>query len=705
MKRLILPILIIATLFVASRSALADNIYLPDDTMRVVDSYGQPGDTVSIGLYFKNTSIPIGAYSARIIFAPSILQFIDVQCVDRGCQLDATSGLVHDDSALVILAYTLRPGFYIPRGNGVVLNMRYRVRTNAQPGTITTLRFVDDPNQEFVNAWADTIGTDVYYPSMVAGNFSVTGGGTNQPPVIGNIGPQEVAEGQVLQFVVSAHDPNGDPITLSAQNLPANATFPTVQGDSSVSGVFTFAPSFDQGPDTFYVSFVANDNHNNTNTLVVQIIVLDQPNDILSVDSNQGGVPGASNRDINVGLRNSRSVYGLQFVYLFDPAKVEVIDVVQTERSSQLGFWYSTPEPGRIIVLLFSPGLDPIQSGSGAILSFITNVNVNAAFGRTPVTLDSSVEVIDSAGTSRGLVAESGYFTVDRFGDANLDEFINVGDCITIVAFIIERISLTIRQFDAADINRDGRVNVADLQNVIDLILELPLVPGQTPPSTPAVIAQLSKEPLRMGDEITIPLLVDLGTEAAAVQYKLHYNPDRLEPLGVDPGEMVSGQQFESNVGNGTINGVFYNLGGATFGPATGEMVDFRFRLKAGEYSPRDLSLDEFLIVDLAAGEIPSEIVGQLPTLYALNQNYPNPFNSSTSISFELPSDANVVLSVYDVLGREVATLLNTFLPAGNHAVTWNGRSDTGDNVATGIFFYRLQTSEYDETKKMILIK
>ena len=704
MNRLIYAILICGMILGTAPAVFAQDIELPFDTMRVVDSYGRPGDTVNVGIYFSNTSIAIGGYTARIIFSPNLLEMISVQCVDRGCELDATSGQVHDDSALVILAYTFNLGHFIPRGRGVVANIRLRVRPSAQPGTITTLRFIDAPDREFINSWADTTaGFNVYYPSMVAGNFSVTGGGSNQPPVIGNIGPQQVAEGQLLQFAVIAHDPNGDPVTLSAQNLPSNATFPTVQGDSVITGNFTFAPDFEQGPDTFFVSFVAVDDHNNTNTLVVQIVVLDQPNDIITVNTDQGGVPGATGRNVSIDMFNSHPVFGLQFEYFFDEDQIQVIDVLTTDRCLGLGFWYSIPEPGRIVILIFSPGLDPILAGSGTIVQFITDVDSTAIFGRTPITLDSAIEVIDSIGTSRSLITENGYFSVDRFGDANLDEFINVGDCITIVAYIIERLDPSIRQFDAADINRDGRVNVVDLQNIIDLILEIPVVPG--PPHYPRVLAELSQNPIFVGDEITVPLLVDIGTEAAAVQYKLNFNPDHLQLLGIEPGGMVSELQFDSNINDNKINGVFYHLGGSTFGPAQGEMVNFRFRLMSDQFSPRDLTLEEFVIVDLAAGEIPSEIVGQLPANYVLNQNYPNPFNSSTTISFDLPYDSDVVLSIYDVLGRKVVTLVNSFFTAGTHAVTWNGRSDSGDDVATGVLFYRLQTSEYDETRKMLLIK
>ena len=168
---------------------------------------------------------------------------------------------------------------------------------------------------------------------------------------------------------------------------------------------------------------------------------------------------------------------------------------------------------------------------------------------------------------------------------------------------------------------------------------------------------------------------------------------------------MVQGLRFDKSAANGKAKGVFYDMSGSTFGPASGELVTFNFRLKTGQFSPSDINLSEFLIVDRASALISSEIKGQLPSGYNLNQNYPNPFNSSTMISFDLPEDGQVELSVYDLLGRKVITLLNESMAAGNHSVTWDGRSQNGENMATGVFFYRLQAKDFNDTKRMLLVK
>ncbi|MFH2035978.1 MAG: T9SS type A sorting domain-containing protein [Candidatus Zixiibacteriota bacterium] len=90
---------------------------------------------------------------------------------------------------------------------------------------------------------------------------------------------------------------------------------------------------------------------------------------------------------------------------------------------------------------------------------------------------------------------------------------------------------------------------------------------------------------------------------------------------------------------------------------------------------------------------------------YYLKQNYPNPFNPTTTIEFELTRKSNVELTVYDILGRKVANLINQQMPVGSHTINWYGRNQNGDNVASGIYFYKIKTDQFSDTKKMVLVR
>jgi len=95
------------------------------------------------------------------------------------------------------------------------------------------------------------------------------------------------------------------------------------------------------------------------------------------------------------------------------------------------------------------------------------------------------------------------------------------------------------------------------------------------------------------------------------------------------------------------------------------------------------------------------------PVIYQfrLEPNYPNPFNPSTTIRFSLPQSEKVVLSIYDVLGKKVIELVNGNMTAGWHSVEWNGKNHAGNSVASGVYIYRLQTSEATLQKKMLLVR
>jgi hypothetical protein len=99
------------------------------------------------------------------------------------------------------------------------------------------------------------------------------------------------------------------------------------------------------------------------------------------------------------------------------------------------------------------------------------------------------------------------------------------------------------------------------------------------------------------------------------------------------------------------------------------------------------------------------------PSQFALLQNFPNPFNPTTAIRYELPAQGMVTVTVYDVLGRAVRHLVREVQPAGQHTVIWNGNTDAGTSVASGVYFYRCTVErsdrggQFEQTMKMILLR
>jgi hypothetical protein len=94
-----------------------------------------------------------------------------------------------------------------------------------------------------------------------------------------------------------------------------------------------------------------------------------------------------------------------------------------------------------------------------------------------------------------------------------------------------------------------------------------------------------------------------------------------------------------------------------------------------------------------------------IPLDFSLAQNVPNPFNPTTLIRFELPRESNVKLNVINILGRRVKTLVDKPMPAGVHTVTFDGKGDNEQTLASGVYFYRLETEDFSQSRKMILMK
>ena len=94
-----------------------------------------------------------------------------------------------------------------------------------------------------------------------------------------------------------------------------------------------------------------------------------------------------------------------------------------------------------------------------------------------------------------------------------------------------------------------------------------------------------------------------------------------------------------------------------------------------------------------------------IPITFTLHQNFPNPFNPITTLRYDLPSDALVTLSIYDMLGREVTQLVNTTQEAGFKSVQWDAKDSMGRPVSAGVYLYQIQAGEFIETKKMVLLK
>ncbi len=136
-------------------------------------------------------------------------------------------------------------------------------------------------------------------------------------------------------------------------------------------------------------------------------------------------------------------------------------------------------------------------------------------------------------------------------------------------------------------------------------------------------------------------------------------------------------------------NGTSSNIHSYSYLDKNLNFENYSYRLKQVDYNG---SFEYSKIINVELGNTVES--------YVLNQNYPNPFNPGTTISYELPQSANVIIKVYDVLGNEVKTLVNNNEQAGKHQIYFDA-----SKLSSGIYLYKMQAGKYSEIKKMILLK
>ena len=94
------------------------------------------------------------------------------------------------------------------------------------------------------------------------------------------------------------------------------------------------------------------------------------------------------------------------------------------------------------------------------------------------------------------------------------------------------------------------------------------------------------------------------------------------------------------------------------------------------------------------------ETVDKMPFQFSLKQNFPNPFNPNTKINYSIPYQSNVKIKIFDILGKEIETIVNEEKQSGTYELSWNA-----GNLPGGVYFYQLRAGSFTQTKKMILLK
>jgi hypothetical protein len=725
---------------------------LKNDTLIVVNDTAGPGETFWLTINMANHTKPLLGWQMKLVYDTSIVYPSAVMSIDNSGEFPETTWqfeyqfagraagysseqwyLVANslpDGHLVPLRFTALLDLFatppidlIPTGSGPIVRFKFFVRPYAPEEAVTTIRFdqywnlPDEPYP--ANNFSDTSGSFMV-PMTRNGQFTVMPGTqpSNNCPVFAlpTVSSFDANEGATLRFDVRATDEDGDSITLSLDPLDPgglNYSFDTKIGEGSVTQTFEYTPGFDEAPATRYLTFRAVDDQGCLTTKTITIHVLETEQDLLMASTLQGGVPGSKDRLTPFMITNSVPIYGFQFTFRWDASKLAVDSIAATDAISGFSMYTNLGDSvGKATVLVFGLSGQTIPVGLDTMVYPAFRVLPGAPPGPVELKIENAREAINPGYPSYPLGMVNGTFWVDMFGDCNLDLAVDVGDIVSIVHYILGEIAFGTRQEQTADANQDGLINVADLVAMIDMILGRWMGPSPSMYPGPMAYLKLDYEDLLAGSSDQVEVLADLEVPVAGAQLQIEYDPAQVTfqvPRLAERSDHFLVEYRDD--GNGKLNLLMYNLSNRPIPAGEGSIISLPAILSPYASEDLNIQLKQVVLADEKAALIPvGDGAPSIPVAFELDQNYPNPFNPSTTIRFSLPVQSGggylpTTLRVYNVLGQMVRTLVDEPMAAGTHEIIWDGKDNHGSQVASGIYFYKLRSGDYEDTKKMVLMK
>ncbi len=326
--------------------------------------------------------------------------------------------------------------------------------------------------------------------------------------------------------------------------------------------------------------------------------------------------------------------------------------------------------------------------------------------GSTPWTLDLD----DVSYNGDGMVG------VDAgTGDVSGNGTVSALDASLMLQYTVGLVQFTAAQKQVGDVNLSSTgldVNAMDAAVTLSSVVGQVTLPfrGPLPIHTlsgqpvPAKAVSLSPVSGMSGQMISIPVYVDANIAGIrSAQMRLVYDNTQLKIQRVLTTDLTSNFMVASNIQDGAVTIAMASGNELAHG---GQLLNIEAEV-VGSGNNIVVSLESISLNDNSVSSVTS--VGtkndNVPATYELSQNYPNPFNPSTTIEYKLPERAFVEMKIYDITGREVATLVSGMQEAGTHNVVWNATNGYGVKVASGVYIYRITAGNFTQLKKMVLLK
>ncbi len=294
-------------------------------------------------------------------------------------------------------------------------------------------------------------------------------------------------------------------------------------------------------------------------------------------------------------------------------------------------------------------------------------------------------------------------------GDANQDFVVNFDDAIAVNGHLNGHL-LTGQALLNADANEDNSITVEDIYYIITYATT-----GEWPaaPASPQGTLAISKAGYENNTQVVLPVQLKNASNIATCDVIFKYDPEKINYQSfasslMESGYFVNASEIEPGKARFTVASSKLIEGNLETGKIMLKFSDGKIPVGSSvttEYSLNNSPYKTGPSITFSLTGINSKNDNVIPDKFSVSQNYPNPFNPSTTIVYAIPQASRVTVSIYNMLGQKVKTLINSEKSAGTYSVQWNGDNDSGQKVTSGTYIYRVQAGEKVQTMKMILMK
>ena len=538
----------------------------------------------------------------------------------------------------------------------------------------------------------------------------------NRAPLISVENEMQADAGDLVEILVAADDPDLEDVQIAVSNLPDGAEF-----NGQNPGLITWNSALaDAG--LYQIELSASDPGGSITVEQLNLTL----NAVSACELELTNVQAYSGEQevIEVLVANHVEINSMKLLITYDPTALEYVSISKTGTRVEGWERYNVVADeftGKIWITAKADipegeTIAPLETGEGAVayLTFEASSNLNYVGFMLPVNfgfMDTEPDGDNTFTDANDLVISqdqisytNGSFFIKQYegliGDINLNGVpFEIADVIYFTNYFINQnvYPLVGEALQNSDVNQDGRY-----ATIADLVYLVRIVTGDAEEGGSEKLGLSSDKLLTSVTDYRKSGFINIQTEW---QDELGAALFRISGLDVEPEiyptARTANTKIYTNFENQTLTVLICDPEGARIAAGAGSLVEIFTA------TPEDCVLESADLSDIYGNQITAVLKSQsvIPDNFELGQNFPNPFNPTTTISFGIPVQSRVELTVYNIRGRKVKTLVDDIMSAGFHEVVWDGTNQQDKKVSSGVYFYKLKSEDITETRKMILLK